>query len=294
MIRHLPLIYNPAAGGQGGRRVRRALKVLEELGVEAELLPTSGGGSATGLARQAVDRGLPRLAVAGGDGTINEVVNGLAGNETELAIIPTGTANVLARELDVPLKAASAARLAARGDSTRIDLGLAGKRYFTLMAGIGFDALVIKNLNPVLKRSIRRAAFPVAGVLTYLQRELPLITVRSREHSAEGYFVVASNSRYYGGRFGPNPRACITDGLLDICVLKGKSFPEMLNFWTAALKKKHLDEPLAEYFRSREVEVACTADETVPVQTDGEVVGELPLRISVKPGALKVCAGGGG
>lgn len=294
MSEPLPVIYNPTAGSQGSRKLRRALKALEELEFEAELLPTSGIGSATGLARRAAEKGMRRLVVAGGDGTINEVVNGIAGSGTELAIIPTGTANVLAIELDIPLKMEEAAQLAARGKSKSIDLGVADGRYFTLMAGVGFDALVIKNLNPVLKKSIRRAAFPVTGVLTLLQKDLPGLLVRSRERTSEGYFAVVSNSRFYGGRFGPNPRASITDGLLDVCVLKGKSFQEMLNFWVAALKKEHLDEPFAEYFRSSEVEVSCPQGAPVPVQTDGEVVGELPMRIAVKPGALKVCAGGGG
>lgn len=301
----LPVIYNPTAGAQGSRKLRRALKAIEELGYEAELLPTSGIGSATELARRASEKGMRRLAVAGGDGTINEVVNGIVGgssrvdngiaaNGTELAVIPTGTANVLAIELGIPLKVEEAAKLAVMGKCRSIDLGLADGRYFTLMAGVGFDALVIKNLNPVLKKSIRRAAFPVTGVLTLMQKDLPLIEVRSQGRTAEGYFVVVSNSRYYGGRFGPNPKASITDGLLDVCVLKGKSFQEMLNFWVAALKKEHLDEPFAEYFRSSEVEVSCPRGTPVPVQTDGEVVGELPMRIAVKPGALKVCAGGGG
>ena len=305
MSETLPVIYNPTAGAQGSRKLRRALKALEELEFKAELLPTSGTGTATGLARRAAEEGIQRLVVAGGDGTINEVVNGIAGSSasadysiaehgTELAIIPTGTANVLAIELGIPLKVEEAAKLAVSGKCTSIDLGLADGRFFTLMAGVGFDALVIKNINPVLKKSIRRAAFPVTGVLTLMQKDLPGLLVQSRDRTTEGYFAVVSNSRYYGGRFGPNPKASITDGLLDVCVLKGKSFQKMLNFWVAALKKEHLDEPFAEYFRSSEVEVSCPGGAPVPVQTDGEVVGELPMRIAVKPGALKVCAGSRG
>lgn len=286
-----PLIYNPASGGAGERRARRAIRALESLGCRVEALPTSGVGSATSLARRAAKREVPRLLAAGGDGTINEVVNGLAGSDTELAIIPTGTANVLAMELGVPLKIPDACRLACEGDSVRVDLGLAGDRYFTLMAGVGFDALVIKNVNPVLKKSIRRAAFPVTGLVTFIQQDLPLLQVSAAGREVEGYFVIVSNSRYYGGKFGPAPEASMTDGRLDVCVLKGKGLQEMLNFWVAALRQSHVDSGLADYFQAEEVWISCPGGDPVPVQTDGEIIGELPLKVTVAPAALRVCAG---
>lgn len=287
----LPLIYNPIAGGGGERKARRAVKVLEELGCRVEPLPTSGAGSATSLARRAARKGVRRLLAAGGDGTINEVINGIAGSGTELAVIPTGTANVLAIELEIPLKIPEACRLAYEGESIAVDLGLAGDRYFALMAGVGFDALVIKNINPVLKKSIRRAAFPVTGLVTLIQEDLPLLKVSAPGHESEGYFVIVANSRYYGGKFGPTPEASMTDGLLDVCVLKGKGLQDMLNFWVATLRKNYVDAELADYFRAKAVEISCPCGEPVPVQTDGEIIGELPLEVSVVPAALKVCSG---
>ena len=291
MNQTLPLIFNPIAGGSGQRKLRQALQALENEGASVKVLSTSRAGSATSLARQAAAKGARRLLVAGGDGTINEVINGLAGSETELAIIPTGTANVLALELGVPSEIDAACRLARESASTRIDLGRAGRRYFTLMAGVGFDALVINNVNPVLKRSIHRAAFPVMGLLTFLQENLPLLTVRCREYESEGYFVIVANSRYYGGKFGPTPEASMIDGRLDVCVLKGKSLQEMLSFWLAALRKNQVDTARADYFQADEVEIICPAGKPVPVQTDGEIIGELPLKVTVVPSALRVCAG---
>lgn len=289
----LPMIYNPIAGGGSERNVRRAASMLAELGCRAVLLPTSGSGSAIGLARRVAASGAPRLIVAGGDGTINEVINGMAGSQTELAIIPAGTANVLALELGIPFKLQEACGLACRGGSVAVDLGRAGNRYFALMAGIGFDALVIKNIVPVLKRSIRRAAYPVTGLVTLLQQDLLPLQVESPGHASEGYFVIVANSRYYGGKFGPTPEASMTDGMLDVCVLKGKSIQEMLNFWVAALRRNRVDGGLADYFRARRVEICCPSGEPVPVQTDGEVIGQLPVSITVAPGALRVCAGKG-
>jgi len=282
---------------------------LKELGQPVELFETQGPGDATRLARAAAERGARKIIIAGGDGTINEVVNGIAGrgagdttgetatatgSDIELAIIPVGTVNVLAKALAVPTSISDACRLAVRGESIPIDLGLAGDRYFTLMAGVGFDALTIKNLDPVLKRALREAAFPISGIKTLITEDLPLISIRSSDgHETSGYFVIAANSRYYGGRFGPTPLAHMQDGLLDFCVLKEKSITEMLRFWLSAIRKEQLDEPRAEYFRAAGAEITCPTDEEVLVQTDGEIVGKLPVKIGLIPGGLRVYAGVG-
>lgn len=286
----LPLIYNPAAGSCDERRAMKIAAALEASGAVVTPTGTKAPGDAIRLAGQAADNGARRIVVAGGDGTINEVVNGIAGREVELAVIPVGTVNVLAKALSVPSNINDACRIAVRGESIPLDLGKAGDRYFTLMAGIGFDALTIKNLDPVLKRALRYAAFPISGIKTLVTEELPLISVRGGGHETEGYFVIAANSRYYGGRFGPTPLAHMQDGQLDFCVLKEKSFSEMVRFWVSALMKEQLEEPLAEYFRSDEAEISCPSGAPVLVQTDGEITGELPVKIGLIPGGLRVCA----
>lgn len=291
MNQKIPVIYNPAAGSKNGVNRRRLEKAFSGLGAGVELMATAGPDSARKLAAEVNRRGAGRLIVAGGDGTINEAINGLAGGDTELAIIPTGTANVLALELEIPFKLEKACSLALEGSSVPVDLGLAGRRYFILMAGIGYDALVIKNINPMLKRTIRRAAFPFSGIGTFFREELSLLSIRTDDYKTEGYFVIASNARYYGGRFGPNPKASMTDGLLDVCVLKGQSLPEMLNFWLGAFSKGTIDSAVAESFRTPEVEITCPPGASVPIQTDGEVVDNLPVRVSIAPKALRVCPG---
>lgn len=264
---------------------------LESYGAKIVPMATDSSGAATRFAREAAGHGIRKIVVAGGDGTINETVNGMAGSDVELAVIPVGTVNVLAKALSIPANIDDACRLAIKGQSIPIDLGLAGGRYFTLMAGVGFDALTIKNLDPVLKRALRQAAFPISGIKTFITEELPLISVKSRERETGGYFVIAANARYYGGRFGPTPLANMQDGLLDFCVLKEKSFTEMLRFWISSVRKEQLDEPLAEYFRSSEATITCPSGKQVLVQTDGEIVGELPVKISLIPGGLKIHAG---
>lgn len=292
-MERLPLIYNPAAGRKGLKSAEKAVNVLDRLGVEPIPLQTAGPGSAKTLAAAVLSEGFSRLVVAGGDGTVNEVVNGIAGSGIELAVIPTGTANVLALELGVPQNITKACRIAVSGECISVDLGKAGEQYFMLMAGIGFDALVIKNINPALKKTIRRAAFPVAGLKTFLAKELPLLTVSAGDIEVEGYFAIAANSRYYGGRFGPTPAASMTDGLLDICVLKEKNFQTMIDFWFKALSSGTADSARVEYFRAAEVDISAAGGEEVLLQLDGELAGELPVHISVAPLAQKVCIGAG-
>jgi len=287
----LPLIYNPAAGGGKGDMAPLLVRQFDRLGAQVKLMQTTAPGDAMRLAGEIAREGAPRMVVAGGDGTINEVVNGLAGSRTELAVIPTGTANVLALELEIPVAPDRACQLAVDGGSITVDLGRAGERYFILMAGVGFDALVIKNINPVLKRAIRRGAFPLSGLKTFFREKLSLLTISADGRETRGFFVIASNSRYYGGRFGPTPMASMADGLLDVCILKGRSLPQMIRFWVGALGKGTIASAVADNFRTAELQVSCKNGARVPVQTDGEVVGHLPVRISVAPAALRICAG---
>lgn len=289
----LPLIYNPAAGTKGLKRAEKAANTLRQLGRDPLPIATTGPGSAKLLAASIALEGHPQLVVAGGDGTVNEAANGLAGSSTSLAIIPTGTANVMAHELGIPHNITRACRIALKGETIRIDLGKAGDRYFTLMAGAGFDALVIKNLNPVLKKAIRQAAFPVAGLKAFMSKEIYPLRVSAGNREVEGFFVIAANSRYYGGRFGPTPQASVTDGLLDICVLKEKSLQKMIDFWYKALTTETADPSLVEYMRVTAADVTTTGGDPVHVQVDGELAGELPMRFEVAPLALAVRVGAG-
>jgi diacylglycerol kinase (ATP) len=236
-----------------------------------------------------VEQGFDLVCAIGGDGTVNETINGLAGTEVPLAIVPTGTVNVLAMELGIPLEPPDAVKLLEVGTISWIDLGLAGDRYFGLMAGVGMDAAVVASLSPVMKKAFKEAAFAVQGLATYLTREEPLIRVTTTERTVEGYFAVFGNSSNYGGGFGITPLADMRDGLLDVCVLKDKSFLSTIWYWTAALINAHITHPKVEYFRTEKAEIV-TVDpgKEVLVQTDGEVSGKLPLTCRVVPRSLRV------
>jgi YegS/Rv2252/BmrU family lipid kinase len=288
--RRLMAIHNPRSAGGGYRRdVPLMLDVMRGLGYEVDERKTEDVGHATVLATEAVDEGYDIVCAIGGDGTVNETINGLAGSKVPLAIVPAGTVNVLAMELGIPLDPPDALGLLERGELTAIDLGIANDRYFGLMAGVGMDAAVVASLNPVLKKALKEAAFMVQGVATYLMREDPLIRVITEERSVDGYFAVFGNSSNYSGGFGITPRADMRDGLLDVCVLKDKSFLSTATYWTAALLNAHVHHPKVEYFRTREAQVICLNEGTeVLVQTDGEIATRLPLTCRVVPRALLV------
>jgi YegS/Rv2252/BmrU family lipid kinase len=288
--RRLAAIFNPHSGGGGYRRdVPLIFAALRGLGYEVEERQTESPGDATRLAREAVEAGIDVVCAIGGDGTVNETINGLAGGETPLAIVPTGTVNVLAMELGIPLEPPDAVRLLGSGTVSWIDLGLAGERYFGLMAGVGMDAAVVASLNPTMKKALKEAAFAVQGLATYLTHEEPLIRVTSDERTVEGYFAVFGNSSNYGGAFGITPLADMRDGLLDVCVLKDKSFLSTVWYWTAALLNAHIKHPKVEYFRTEHASIATVeAGKEVLVQTDGEVAGKLPMECRVVPRALRV------
>jgi diacylglycerol kinase (ATP) len=288
--RHLMAIFNSHSGGGGYRRdLPLILDSLRGLGYDVEERETAGVGDATRLAREAVEQGLDLVCAIGGDGTVNETINGLAGAEVPLAIVPTGTVNVLAMELGIPLELPDAVKLLEVGTVSWIDLGLAGDRYFALMAGVGMDAAVVASLNPVLKKAFKEAAFAVQGLANYLTKEEPLIRVTTAERTVEGYFAVFGNSSNYGGGFGITPLADMRDGLLDVCVLKDKSFLSTIWYWSAALINAHIKHPKVEYFRTEAAEIVTVEEgKEVLVQTDGEVSGKLPLTCRVVPRSLRV------
>lgn len=289
--RRLAAVYNPTSGGGHFRKdIPLIVESLRALGFAVEERPTEAAGHAVELARAAVDEGFEMVCAIGGDGTVNEVVNGIAGTGIPLAIIPTGTVNVLAMELGVPLDPPDACRLAAAGHVIDIDLGKAGDRYFALMAGAGVDAAVVSSLNPTLKKALREAAFAIQGLATYLREDFPLIRVEADEECVDGYFVVLGNAANYGGSFGVTPIADMRDGLLDVCVLTDKSFFEFAGYWLAALLSAPARHSKVRYFRTRRASLSVAPGEAgeVLVQTDGEVAGKLPLECVIAPRALHV------
>ena len=213
--RKATLISNPKTGRYNSRRlpIEHIASFLRSRGVEVDLRLTTAPHEATEIAARAARNGSSEIIVAGGDGTINEAIQGLAGTKARLAIIPRGTGNVLARELGLPLDEQDAAAVVASGKSRRIHLGLAidettnVSRHFALMAGVGLDASIVRHVRPKLKKRIGRGAFWVSG-LSHLASWSPhpfTLEIEGREYTAT--FAAIGKAPRYGGDLAITPEA---------------------------------------------------------------------------------------
>jgi len=245
-------------------------------------------GHAIELARTAVHDGYDIVVAAGGDGTINEVINGVAKTRAQLGIIPVGTANSFAMELGIPYEILDAARLIHEGIVQKIDLGNTEGRYFMLCTGIGFDAKAIIAIRPTLKKRLGTFAYFIAAFETLLTYGFHKIHVHVDDDKRvrEGYFVVIGNARYYGGKFEIAHKASITDGYLDVVIFKAKNMWHMLRTLPGIAHgklTKHMD---VEYVKAKKVRVTALVHQNVHV--DAELLGETPIESRIVPKALKV------
>jgi diacylglycerol kinase (ATP) len=267
-----------------------AVQYLCDSGLPVELCLTERPGHATELARQAVQAGMEMVIAAGGDGTINDIVQALAGHPTALGVLPLGSVNVWAHEVNIPCTPTGAADVLLHGVRRRVDLGRAGDRYFLLMAGIGFDAEVARRVEMGRLKRIGLKVLDyaaVAGLLTVTQRPAKLfIRQEHRRRATRSLMVIVGNTRLYGGAMTFTGRAVADDGLLDVIVVGGGNvFYRAGVLLRAALRRPSLG-PHVAYSRCRSLHLE--SDIPLPVQVDGEVVGTLPLTFSVATQALTV------
>ena len=282
------IIGNPEAGSNRREdRLKRCAEILASSGLDVEVWPTERPQHATELATLADAR---LVVAAGGDGTINEVVNGLS-KDAALGILPFGTANVLARELGLPLKAEAACERILTGTESRIDVGVATnqegvERRFTCMAGMGFDAHVVNEVTPRLKRSLKSLAFALAAFKVYLEGDLPGLHIVHDSTAHVTQFAIVANGHYYGGDFRSAEDASLTDGKLEVVLVERISKILRPDVLTRILAKKPLDRSMRS-FSTRELR-AKSPGAQVPVQLDGEAWGRLPMSFRIEPAALKV------
>lgn len=280
----IKLIANPVSGGDARPRIQRAVAELQRRGAEVQLYLTAARGDARKAAAQALAEGFDRIVVAGGDGTLNEVVNGVACPDLPIAFLPLGTVNVFALEAGIPLSLERACALAAEGTPRRITLGRIDGELFLLMASAGWDAEAVAHVRSGLKRFIGRLAYAVSALeILLLKPPAPLQLVTSAGKAFPGYGVVVSNCRYYGGRYTVTPGASMFREDLDICLLRQGGRLAMLKFAAALLLKRPLQPPLVEFFTVTEAELR---GDKVAVQVDGDAWGGLPVRVEAVPGAV--------
>ena len=288
------LIFNPMAQGGKASRFRSHPDLPSG---QVVLLATAGPGDARHLAAKAVRDGFRTIIAAGGDGTVNEVLNGICDvpgglTQARLGLLPLGTVNVFARELGLPLRTGAAWKVLAAGRERAIDLGVADfqldgapcRRCFMQLAGAGLDSRAIELTEWKIKKKFGPLAYLYAG-LKALREVKPVITVQS-DRSFAGEWVAVGNGRYYGAPIAIFPKARLDDGLLDICVLPKTGFATFIGALAGL--------PLGQMHRFCGAQQHAAATFTLTatghavLQLDGENVGDLPATLSLQPKALRV------
>ncbi len=239
------------------------------------------------------------IIVAGGDGTINEVINGLLASGISdslppVALLPLGTTNVLAKELGIPEDIEQSLQLALTGSPKRISLGrivITGNsypvtRYFCLMTGIGFDGAAVYGVKNGIKKISGKGAYILSGIRHLAKYSPALIKVNTSNGVLTGYAAVVGNARCYGGYFSVTPKASITEPKLDLCLFGGKTRRDLIRFVNGVVSKNHLN--FNDVFYGKFTEMEIVSDREVHVQTDGDYFGTLPLKIDVVKDALSL------
>ncbi len=280
----IKLIANPVSGGYARPRIHSAMAEMQKLGAEVALYLTRARGDARNFAEQAFSEGYDRIVAAGGDGTLNEVVNGAASSGLPIAFLPLGTVNVFALEAGIPRRLEQACTLAVKGAPRMITAGRINGELFLLMVSAGWDAEAVAHLRPSVKRLFGRLAYAVSALEVFLrQKPAPLQLVMPDGHCHAGFGVVVSNCRYYGGRYVVNPGASMFRDDLEVCLLRREGRLAVLNFAMALFLKRPLQAPLVEFMTITGAELRGG---NVAVQADGDAWGVLPVHLEAVPRAV--------
>jgi len=282
-----PVIYNPKARSQKGGRMLRFL--MSQAGRFA-LFATNHAGEAQELAARFAAKGEPVVIAAGGDGTLNEVVRGLAGTDTVLGVLPAGTMNVFAREMGIPYDSLERAlQVIDQGFMHDVDLFAANGSPFVQMAGIGFDAMVIEETTWESKKMLGPLAYLLAAVKVLGEKPPKLEVICADGRREEGVAVLAGNGSLYGGQFKFFPSANNHDSKLDVLVYKEAGYRLVLDS-LRGLAFGGIDLVAStSYFQAEEFIVK--ADREVPVEVDGELLGRFSeIRFAETANRLRVLA----
>lgn len=302
------LIYNPVAGrrpAQRVREVRAAAEVLRAAGLDIELRPTVRPSMAHELAQAAVANGADFVLACGGDGTINEVINGLSPGHVPLGILPGGTANILARELGIPLHPVRAAYQFANWMPRRVALGRARwgnsqgaaafgcstdgdcSRYYTSVAGVGYDAQVVYKLSLWLKTNFGVAGYVMEAFRQWAHYPFPQFSSCLEGRERLGTFAVVHRTRLYAGWLHLAPTAGLFKSHFAVCSFPSRSRLRYLHYALAVLMRQHLH--LRGVTLDQCTEVVCSpldASQTIRFELDGELGGTLPARFEIVTDAL--------
>jgi len=303
-IKDALLIYNPTSGRRRHRRfadIEQAVRLLKDAGISTELAPTTGRNTAIGIARQAVQQRRGMVIACGGDGTINEIVNGLAGSQVPMALLPAGTANILAKELGVPWDIPHASRLIPDGVVRRIALGIAvpGRghgsaelppegRYFLSVAGAGPDGAMVHAVDEGLKTRAGVLAYWAEGVRQLVRYGFPEIRIHSNGQERRATLVVVGRTVNYGGPFKITTGASLFEDSFEILTNAAQSRFRYVACLPALWLGKLRGMDGIDAWKATEAICEPDVENVIYAQVDGEPIGTLPVVFRIVPEALSL------
>lgn len=277
------LICNPFAG-----KIKNNLKVIELIisyfkneAYEINKMLTNGPLTAMEIAKEEAKKATDVIVVLGGDGTINEVANGIYGSESALMIIPMGTANLLAHHIKLPTKIQSALKAYKNSDVIKINIGKANERFFLLMVGVGFDGHIISKITPSIKLKYGKLAYTYYSIKESFLYQYPLFSVKINNKEISSSFAVISLSKEYAGLFSLTPDANITKNYFQICLFHRRGALSFWKYFLFALIQKHNKLSDVTLTLSDNLEIYSNEALDIWSQIDGELFSKLPLTISL-------------
>jgi diacylglycerol kinase family enzyme len=292
------LIYNPRAGKfgrNGDLQIARVVEILESRGHQITVAPTTGPRTAGAIARHYIERGAGLILAAGGDGTINEVAEGMLHTNVPLGILPGGTANVLAMEMKLGNRLN---RVAERLDELcprRVSVGHVTcdggrvSRHFLLMAGAGLDAHIVYHVDGALKARVGKFAYWVAG-WSMLGRRLPQIQVTVCGQQRQCSFALASKVRNYGGDFEIARSVTLFEDTFELVLFEGRTSLPYVKYFLGMAMNRLIGMKGVTVLRAAHMNLACAEDPRVYLQIDGEFAGNLPAELRIVPDAITLLA----
>jgi diacylglycerol kinase (ATP) len=294
-VRRVTIVYNPKSGRIRGRarKIEKMARLLQARGIAAEVASTQGPNDGAALARDAIAAGAEIIIPFGGDGTLNEVIQGMIGSSASLAIWAGGTENVAARDLGMPFSTERLADVIAAAKTRRISLGLVRTgdassegRYFFMFAGIGIDASICRDVSPSLKEKTGKFAFLVSGITHLINWHEEPFSIHVEGQVYQSAFSLVGNGKGYGAGIMMVPSAKLEDPWFEVFVLPAnKGRVGML----LAMAKCMMGKPLATGAKIiKAKEITANSNRRPWVEVDGEPIGPLPATFQIVPDALSV------
>lgn len=268
-MKHLVFVINPKSGVEREKAIQHAIDDrLDKQQFTYEIVHTEYAKHGTKLAKEAAGKGAYAVVAVGGDGSVNDVVVGLLGTHTKLAIIPKGSGNGMARTMGIPLKEHEAIDIINKGNTTMMDIGYANDRPFISNAGVAFDALISKKFAKSVRRGFAIYSWLVTRYMWTYKEWKWNVTIDGKEINPKAFIISVANGKQFGYNFQIAPDASWTDGLFDIIVLK--KFPKILGglIVLRAMNGTITKSPYVDFYRAKEVTISHPKLELM--QTDGD------------------------